>query len=131
MITKQAQDALISLSKLWAPDEACGYLVRVGEEFDRVLCYSNSSRSPQKNFNIRTTDYFDTMITHGFENVIIWHSHPTTRPNPSRDDLILMQQIKAKQLVIVGLYPIPMICLFEVEGMRVVQKQKIRAEVGV
>lgn len=129
MITDFAQQMLVNLARMWFPDEAVGYLVRLGgDDFNRVHCIPNMSSSPATTFSMRTSDLYDAMIRYGFNDVILWHSHPRTRPLPSRDDMVMMTQIKSRHLAIVGLHPFPIICLYEMQRERLVQVVKYRRE---
>lgn len=130
MITPSAQQILIRLAQMWAPEETVGYLVR-GEDdrFSRVHCIPNMSKLPERNFQIRMNDLVDAQIRYGFEDVIVWHSHPASRPNPSRDDVFMMRQAKLNLMAIVGLHPFPIICVFRMENGRAVQIEKYRQEV--
>lgn len=124
MITLSLQDTLMDLAKMWAPEEACGLLIGVGKEYNRILCLVNHSSDPKNSFELSSSELVSACAKYGRENMAFWHTHPKGRPWPSPEDVELMKMLDGMPMVIVGLEPTVQVHVYGVEGHRIVVKEK-------
>ncbi len=124
MITLSIQDTLLDLAKMWAPEEACGFLIGTGKEYNKILCLVNHSSDPKNMFEISSHEAVTVCARYGRENMAFWHTHPKGRPWPSPDDVDLMKMLDGMPMVIIGLDPMPRVHVYGVEGHRIVLEEK-------
>ena len=124
ILSEQVQRVLLDLSEMWAPEEACGLIVRDDPrgEYCKVLCLQNTSREPEKRFELSANNVLSARIKYN-HNYVFWHSHPITRPVPSKDDIRLIDLLKVP-MIIVSLHPVKQIHGYAFEGKRIVLKGK-------
>lgn len=83
------------------PEEACGLVVQEATG-QQVYALPNLHPDPTSAFLFDTGVYLGLVgdaLTHG-RPALLWHSHPTTRPVPSREDQELLRLLRLPFLIV-------------------------------
>lgn len=100
-------------------NEVCGFILS-----GIVYECDNRSDDPENTFQLPKWKVSRLCVSAGDGELIFWHSHPKSRPVPSKGDIDFMERTKRPH-VIVGLKPFPIVVLYGWEGKRIVQMEKI------
>lgn len=110
-----------------ADQEVCGYILPDGNCGGSVHLVTNIASDPANYFEMDNWSVRHLCITIPDNDLVFWHSHPVSRPIPSKEDIDFIQRT-ARPHVIIGFRPFPMICLYGFEGKRIVQLEKVKEE---
>lgn len=129
MITEAMQRGLIERAKKAAPKEAVGLILcsEPGVYDGPIVDLENVSTTPEETFEVNEEGLDSAVAT--LSNVLcdlaFWHSHPKSRPLPSKEDIAMMGEPREGMAwIIVGLHPVPLIHVYGWEGKRIVLKEK-------
>lgn len=111
--------ALFESAARCAPHEACGLVMQEGSA-QQVYALPNLHADALHHFQFDTSVYLGLVgdaLTHGW-TALLWHSHPTTRPVPSREDQDLMKLLRLPFLIVGVRVPVAYLYCLDRESVR-------------
>ena len=87
-VPDEAMQLMVSHSREWAPNEACGLIAGVDGAVTKVYRLANVDPGPDQ-FTLDPGEHFaawQDATSHGWEILGVFHSHPTAAPVPSSAD---------------------------------------------
>lgn len=115
LITTDVLEQMVQAAMAECPREACGILTAGHEPWVYNIYYrmENLAPDPTKYFWLDGPAVMRAIEAWGPEHVAIWHSHLDTPATPSREDVLIMEQVKVP-MVIVSLRPeVPQVIMYE------------------
>lgn len=122
VVPPHVYSSLVTAARDSLPDEACGILAGHHQgRVERIFPVENNAEQPESRFSIDSralNQHLPQIRADGLRVIGFYHSHPTTPPTPSPDDIAGIGDIEAVHLIVSLKGSAPRLAAWRIAGRR-------------